>query len=958
MTLNRFVIAVLIILGVSLCIPPATAADWPEQIYAPYIDYGLWQGPTINEVNDATGVKYYSLAFINVNDAGQLRFAAHPEADYKLGDVKALREKGGNVIISFGGLKGCSDGDEPAQRITDEDELVKAYSSVIDTYGTDYIDFDIEHKGVTDKESITRRHQAILKLREKYPDLKISTTLAVTPDGFTGHELNYLNSATDTEAEYKKSTGKDVLIYDRVNIMLMDYGGWYVPAPDKKQGERGINAANAVHKQLSQGYYKGMSDAEIWKRMGLTPMIGQNDVVNETFYLEDAQMVAEFAGSKGAGMVSIWSMTRDTGTCPGNKEKTWDCSGLEQDLYEFSNIFKNYASMSISDVATPVPMSTTVWPDQFYAPYIDYGLWQGWTINEVYDGTGVKYFTLAFISVNDAGELRFAAHPEADYKLGDVKALREKGGDVIISFGGAYACGWGNEPAQRITDVDELVEAYSSVIDTYGVNYIDFDIEDKAIHEQGANSRRNLAILKLKEKYPGLKVSATLAVSTVGFPGEQLAFLSDAKSAEDRAGTGVKIFDRVNIMLMDYGKDYQGDMGEYAISASNGVHTQLSQGYYKGMSDAEIWKRMGLTPMIGQNDQAGEIFTLDNARQLAAFAGGKGAGMMSIWSMTRDQGGCDGKFPPGELCSSIPQEKFEFTNIFKNYYSDYSYVETPTPTPTSAVTPTPTHATGLIPGWDSEKEYDTGDRVLYNKEMYAARYWTMGEEPGIEYVWMETYGEPIPAPTPDTGLLVEWDTTKIYLPDERVLHDGDLYSARWLTMGEKPGATYVWDLVSDTKPTPEPTPDDVIPTPTPDTGLLMEWKPTTLYHTDERVLYDGEIYTARWSTKNERPGDAYVWALTTGGPEPSPTPDTGLLTEWDSQTAYHTGDKVTYKGHMYRASWWTKGEVPGLAYVWELADSGTTPAPTPTPHSGGLLPTPTHATGLLPTPTPATGLLG
>lgn len=68
--------------------------------------------------------------------------------------------------------------------------------------------------------------------------------------------------------------------------------------------------------------------------------------------------------------------------------------------------------------------------------------------------------------------------------------------------------------------------------------------------------------------------------------------------------------------------------------------------------------------------------------------------------------------------------------------------------------------------------------------------------------------------------------------------------------------------------------------------------------------------------------------------------DTQLITlasaysAWDSSKVYVGGDMVTYNGQDYKAKWWTQGEVPGVAMVWELV-STTTPT-TPTTISNGI----------------------
>lgn len=50
------------------------------------------------------------------------------------------------------------------------------------------------------------------------------------------------------------------------------------------------------------------------------------------------------------------------------------------------------------------------------------------------------------------------------------------------------------------------------------------------------------------------------------------------------------------------------------------------------------------------------------------------------------------------------------------------------------------------------------------------------------------------------------------------------------------------------------------------------------------------------------------------------------LPEWDAESVYTGGDEVVYENRIYRAKWWTQGEIPGKADVWE--DTLTSPAGT------------------------------
>ena len=114
----------------------------------------------------------------------------------------------------------------------------------------------------------------------------------------------------------------------------------------------------------------------------------------------------------------------------------------------------------------------------------------------------------------------------------------------------------------------------------------------------------------------------------------------------------------VNVMAMDYGSSVPpGQMGKAAISASQATEKQVTS---IGLST-----KIGITPMIGQNDLPGEIFSLDDARSLVAFAKQNSyVSMLSMWSLGRDKPcdtGTGGSVSP--TCSSISQQQYDFVKI-------------------------------------------------------------------------------------------------------------------------------------------------------------------------------------------------------------------------------------------------------------------------------------------------------
>jgi hypothetical protein len=135
--------------------------------------------------------------------------------------------------------------------------------------------------------------------------------------------------------------------------------------------------------------------------------------------------------------------------------------------------------------------------------------------------------------------------------------------------------------------------------------------------------------------------------------------LANAKSGNVKINT-------VNIMAMDYGPAYSGDMGTYAEQAATATQAQVKS--VLGLSDSTAWKTVGVTPMIGVNDVTSEIFKVDDATQLVAFAKAKGLGPLSMWSATRDKQCAGGaKNYADATCSSIVQTDSAFSKAFAAY---------------------------------------------------------------------------------------------------------------------------------------------------------------------------------------------------------------------------------------------------------------------------------------------------
>jgi len=302
-----------------LAVPAGTAAAAGSSIaLAPYVDMGAWPSPVLSSMSAQSGIKNFTLGFVTGAACKASWFAAYdPRQGWQSDEIAKIRAAGGDVKVSFGGASGV----ELGQGCGDADSAAAEYNAVIDAYQLKYIDVDIEGAAVADPPSIQRRSQALKKVQDAHPGLKISLTLPVLPSGLTSDGLNVVTSAVNAGVNL-----------DLVNVMAMDY---YQGAGN--QGAKAIQAAQSTQAQLKSAL--GLSDADAWQKVGLTPMIGVNDSQSEIFYQQDASAVVDFARSVHIGMLSLWEVGRDANACTGALYK---CTNVPQQPYEFSKIFAGY----------------------------------------------------------------------------------------------------------------------------------------------------------------------------------------------------------------------------------------------------------------------------------------------------------------------------------------------------------------------------------------------------------------------------------------------------------------------------------------------------------------------------------------------------------------------------------------------------------------------------------------
>jgi chitinase len=310
----------------------------------------------------------------------------------------------------------------------------------------------------------------------------------------------------------------------------------------------------------------------------------------------------------------------------------------------------NDGGSDASDGGAPAPTTD-------YAPYFPTWVWGGsgyafTGLADLQKKSGLNEVTIAFVLSNGGCNTT----QDVEQNLADVKAFQAAGGHVKASFGGAD----GTYVESKCSDASSWATAIEGFVDATGITDLDFDIEQDPVLTDAVNTMRGQA-LKTVQDAKHIQVAFTLAAnphtssSPGGLTSQGLSVVSHAAAA------GVKIA-HVNLMTMDYGSSYGGQpMAPIAIGSLNDAKAQLV-GAISGLTDAQAWAMLGVIPMIGKNDDS-EVFTLADAKSLATFAKQNHLGLVSFWSIDRDQ-----VCPKGadfNSCSTVDPSNFAFDDALR-----------------------------------------------------------------------------------------------------------------------------------------------------------------------------------------------------------------------------------------------------------------------------------------------------
>jgi hypothetical protein len=299
---------------------PAPVPSPAPMTVAPYLSPGWGAPPAPAKVMEATGVRWFSLAFVLSRGTCEPRWDGHRPLPGGLDarTVRALRKAGGDIVPSFGGGAGR----KLEESCPDAASLAGAYRKVIDAYGVKAIDVDIE--GSAHRSARTQRKTlgALSRLKKAEPGLTVYVTLPSHRSGPAGS------------------------LIDRAAAMGVEPDAWsvmpfsFVPsAKGEDMGRISTRAVDGLKDRLARAY--GYTEAEAYAHSGVSSVAGRT-TEGETITVRDFRVIAAHAREHKLGRLAFWSVNRDR-PCGGRPYPAEDsCSGVRQKPWQYTKVLAQH----------------------------------------------------------------------------------------------------------------------------------------------------------------------------------------------------------------------------------------------------------------------------------------------------------------------------------------------------------------------------------------------------------------------------------------------------------------------------------------------------------------------------------------------------------------------------------------------------------------------------------------
>jgi hypothetical protein len=241
---------------------------------APSYDVTTQSSQDIKDIISSTNIKTYNLASISGDANGTpLWGGKYPIlSSYFVETITLIRASGGDVIVTF---NNDNSGFDISQNTVDAFLLANRYQTVIDGLKLTFI--NVELYPSLDIGQLFLHIQALSLLKSNNPFLTLSISLeTASPNGLDSTNYGIL-----------KGLVSEGVAFDILNVRAYDYASDNVPNSKSGMGTYVVATAQGVQNQL-----KALNANA---KVGLTVILGQDDIQEQNFYPQDAEQVITWA---------------------------------------------------------------------------------------------------------------------------------------------------------------------------------------------------------------------------------------------------------------------------------------------------------------------------------------------------------------------------------------------------------------------------------------------------------------------------------------------------------------------------------------------------------------------------------------------------------------------------------------------------------------------------------------
>jgi hypothetical protein len=299
--------------------PPPTGGA--PMAAAPYLYEGWGSPPNPATVMNATGVKWFTMAFILSNgycnpqwDGGRPLTGGVDQSA-----INTIRSNGGDVVVSIGGWSGNKLG----QSCGTASELAAAYQKVINALSLKAIDIDIEDQEIAQAGPRQKVIDALKIVEQNNPGIATYLTFGTTTSGPDGNGQDLIRRGA--------ASGLNL---DAWVIMPFDFGGG-----STNMGALTIQAANGLKSQVKSAY--GYTDDQAFRHIGISSMNGLTDNAGEKVNVSDFQQMLSYANTNHLARFTFWSVNRDR-PCGASGGGDDTCSQIPQANWDFTKVIAQF----------------------------------------------------------------------------------------------------------------------------------------------------------------------------------------------------------------------------------------------------------------------------------------------------------------------------------------------------------------------------------------------------------------------------------------------------------------------------------------------------------------------------------------------------------------------------------------------------------------------------------------